>query len=325
MRAHLLAGAIAAAPKDRWHRLQAKLAERGRAQRGKRRAGDPNAYPLATRVFDLAGGCGSIMQGAARKDRGEGRPTYRCGAYMKRRGECHHNTVDAEALLRFAVGTIATIVKRAAGTEKLRAAIRARIERLSEESRSPEQAVCDELELKVQRLRRQVEHAPRRILEEEDEAMRARLREAARDLSAELADAEQQLAQARAYGAGGYVGDIDEEVEKAMNLLERIETVCADSVARGELPRILDDLGERIGLNFRAGVTNHRPARLLQGGSMAFGKRRLPCPLRKSGGRPIVGGQPPRGGGVGTSADSKNPRQPTRTGRLFKGNSSGRT
>ena len=360
---------------DRWHRLQAKLAERGRAQRGKRRACDPNAYPLATRVFDLTGGCGSIMQGAARRDRGEGRPTYRCGAYMKRRGECHHNTVDAEALLRFAVGTIATIVKRAAGTEKLRAAIRTRIETLAAESRSPEQAVCDELKSKVQRLRRQVEHAPRRILEEEDEAMRARLREAARDLAAELADAEQQLAQARAHGPGGDVGDIDEEVEKAMNLLERIETACADPVARGELPRMLDDLGVRIGLNFRAGVTNNRSARILQGGVMAFGNRMLPCPLRTSGGRPIVGGQPPqdhglahgqhpdcgcdghheehpgraeshaggntapsrrrgrsteindpsRGGGVGTSADSKIPRQPTRTGRLSKGNSSGRT
>lgn len=112
-----------------------------------------------------------------------------------------------------------------------------------------------------------------------------------------------------------------------------------------------------------------------RGGIMAFGNRLLPCPLRTSGGRPIVGGQPPqehghahdqhpdggcdgrhkenfgkaqspagsrtapsrrrgksietndpsRGDGVGTSVDPKNPRQPTRTGRLSKGNSSGRT
>ena len=360
---------------DRWHRLQAKLTERGQAQRGKRRASDPNAYPLATRVFDLTDGCGSIMQGAARRDRGEGRPTYRCGVYMKRQGECHHNTVDAEALLRFAVSTIATIVKRAAGMEKLRAAIRARIEALAVESRSPEQAVREELVSKVQRLRRQVEQAPRRILEEEDEAMRAQLRSAARDLSVELADAEQQLDQASSHGAAGGVGDIEEEVQKAMDLLQRVEIVCADPVARGELPRVLDDLGLRIGLNFRAGITNNRPARVLQGGIMAFGNRLLPCPLRTSGGRPIVGGQPPqehghahdqhpdggcdgrheehfgkaqspagsrtapsrrrgkstetndpsRGGGVGTSVDAKNPRQPTRTGRLSKGNSSGRT
>jgi hypothetical protein len=57
----------------RWERLQLKLAERGAAQRGRRRAPDDTAYPLAARVFDLTNGCGSIMQGAARTDRGNRR------------------------------------------------------------------------------------------------------------------------------------------------------------------------------------------------------------------------------------------------------------
>lgn len=58
------------------------------------------------------------------------------------------------------------------------------------------------------------------------------MRSSARDLSAELADAEQQLDQATSHGAAGGVGDIEEEVQKAMDLLQRIEIVCADSVAR---------------------------------------------------------------------------------------------
>ena len=55
--------------------------------------------------------------------------------------------------------------------------------------------------------------------------------------------------------------------------------------------------GVRIGLTFRAGITNRRTARVLQGGIMAFGNRLLPCTLRTSGGRPIAGGLPPQDSG----------------------------
>jgi len=113
--------------RDRWERLQQKLKERSGSQAGKRKASDPGAYPLAPRVFDLTDDCGSVMYGTVRKDRGTGRPIYRCGAYMKSQGEqCNHNTVDAEALLQFTLQTIVTCVKRAGGAEKLRAAIEAR-------------------------------------------------------------------------------------------------------------------------------------------------------------------------------------------------------
>jgi len=82
-----------------------------------------------------------------------------------------------------------------------------------------------------------------------------------------------------------------------MQVLERIEAVCGDAVACGELPRLLDDLGVRIGLTFRAGITNRRAARVLQGGIMAFGDRLLPCTLRTSGGRPLAGGIAPQDSG----------------------------
>ena len=358
---------------DRWNRLQAKLTERGAAQRSKRRASDPIAYPLASRVFDLTDGCGSTMQGAARKDRGKGRRLYRCGIYMKRRGECHHNTVDAEALLAFTVRTIAKLVSTLGGNAKLEAAIRKRIELRVAQSRSPEQSIRDELAAKAARLRRQVEQAPRLILEEEDDAMRAKLRAASRELATELADAEARLAEIDARCPPSHPADVEAEVRKAMHLSERIERVCGDPVARGEVPRLLEDLGIRVGLTFRAGALDRR---ILHGGIMAFGNRLLPCALRTSGGRPIVGGLPPkdadhdcsgdpdgrrdhggheehpgkargiaggntapsrrrgkstgpngpsRGGGATTPVDSENPRQPSRTERLSKGTSGGRT
>lgn len=280
---------------DRWHRLQAKLAERGRAQRGKRRAPDAAAYPLAARVFDMTDGCGSVMQGAARKDRGGGRSLYRCGIYMKHRGACHHNAVDAEALLKFTLSTMARIVKTLGGKAKLEAAVRRRIQQsLAGEARSSEQMIRETLAAKVERLQRQVEQAPRRILEEDDDVMRAQLRAASRELAAELAEAESRLAEIDAHNPSSSLVDVEALVGKAMELVERIESVCSDPGARGELPRLLEDLGVRIGLNFRAGVMNRRTVRVLYGGVMAFGNRPLPCTLRTSGGRPILGGLPPQ-------------------------------
>ncbi|MBM4022132.1 MAG: hypothetical protein FJ284_07815 [Planctomycetes bacterium] len=274
---------------DRWHRLQAKLAEHGAAQRSKRRASDPGAYLLASRVFDLTDGCGSNMQGAVRKDRGKGLPLYPCGIYMNRRGRCHHNTVDAEALLKFTVRTIATLVTKVGGKAKLEAAVRKRLESLMTEARSPEQSIRAELAAKVARLRRQVEQAPRLIREEEDDAMRAKLRAASRELAMELADAEARLTEIDARCPPSQPEDVEAEVQKAMHLSERIESVCGDPVARAEVPRLLEDLGVRVGLTVRAGAHERR---ILHGGTMAFGNRLLPCPLRTSGGRPIVGGLP---------------------------------
>ncbi|MCX7415787.1 MAG: hypothetical protein NTY25_04775, partial [Planctomycetia bacterium] len=54
----------------------------------------------------------------------------------------------------------------------------------------------------------------------------------------------------------------------------------SDPTARAELPRLLKDLGVRIGLNFREGRRNSRAVRLVSGGIMAFGNRPLPCTLR---------------------------------------------
>jgi DNA invertase Pin-like site-specific DNA recombinase/uncharacterized protein (DUF2164 family) len=276
----------------RWERLQLKLAERGAAQRGRRRAPDDTAYPLAARVFDLTNGCGSIMQGAARTDRGNRRRLYRCGIYMKRRGECHHNSVDAEALLKFAVRTLAAILQNQGGVAKIEAAVRARLEAAAKTPPSPTQSIRAELAAKIERLRRQVENAPRLILEEEDSDLRSKLRAASREMTAELSDAEAQLARCDAECPPTTASDIETQVQNAMELFRRIELVCSNPAARRELPRLLDDIGMRIGLQFRAGGPAKQPVRVLCGGVVAFGNRPLPCALRTSGGRPLAGGLP---------------------------------
>jgi DNA invertase Pin-like site-specific DNA recombinase len=288
------AGFAARFDPERWHRLQENLEARGTSQRGKRKAHDPAAYPLTPCVFDLTCGCGGIMHGAVRKDRGAGRPMYRCSIYTKTQGEkCNHNNIDGEALLRFTARTLVTLMQRAAGKDKLRTAVVARIREMQKAPPSPDKAIREKMLAQVERQRQKVAQAPKRILEEDDDELRAALRAGFREMQADLATKEKALADAdRRMPHREPPANIEAEVEKAMALMDRIETVCANPAAREELNRLVQDLGIRIGLTFREGHRNNRPARILQGGIVAFGNRPLPCTLRNSSGRPLAGGLP---------------------------------
>jgi len=104
---------------------------------------------------------------------------------------------------------------------------------------------------------------------------------------------------------------VEAEVQKALDLMDRIETVCGNPAAREELNRLVQDLGIRIGLTFREGHRNNRSARILQGGIVAFGNQPLPCTLRNSSGRPLVGGLPEQAddGHQGDRSDGQHHRQ----------------
>lgn len=280
---------------ERWKRLQDDLASRGTSQRAKRRAADPAAYPLTSFVFDVTDGCGGVMHGVVRKDRGADKPLYRCSIYMKTQGaKCRHNTVSAEALLQFTTSTLTRCLKFAGGADRIRAAVEAALAQEAAEPMTSDEKLYEQLYARVQRLRHKVEQAPRRILEEDEESLRAELRIALRELRAELADAEKALAE-----VGSRVPDrssqtdVESEVQKALGLMDRVEAICSDPSARADLPRLLKDLGVRIGLSFREGRRNSRAVRLVAGGIIAFGNRPLPCTLRNSSGRPLAGGLPP--------------------------------
>ena len=87
-----------------------------------------------------------------------------------------------------------------------------------------------------------------RTLEEENDAMRITLRIAFHELATKLADVEEGFADHDArlpLSASDDVDvdvDVDAEVRKAMDVLEGIEDVGGGAVARGEPPRLLDDL-----------------------------------------------------------------------------------
>jgi hypothetical protein len=292
------AGFAAQFDPDRWHRLQDNLKGRGSSQRGKRKAHDPAAYPLTPCVFDLTCGCGGIMHGAVRKDRGAGRPMYRCSIYTKTQGtKCHHNNIDGEALLQFTARTLVTLMQRAAGKDNLRAAVEARIREMQNAPATLDEAIRQEVLGRVERLRQKVAQAPKQILEEDDENIRTALRAGFRELQAELAGAEKSLADLeKRMPPRELPTSVEAEVQKGLALMDRIETVCGNPAAREELNRLVQDLGIRIGLTFREGHRNNRPARILQGGIVAFGNqpRALHAPQQQ---RPPAGRRPAGAGG----------------------------
>ena len=101
---------------DRWQDIQDQMDQRSRNQRGVRRAKAPTKYPLACRVFDLTDGCGSVMYGITSGQR----RLYKCGRYQSTAGaECHHNLVDAEALLRCTLRTLTQRLDQLGSRQKL--------------------------------------------------------------------------------------------------------------------------------------------------------------------------------------------------------------
>ena len=183
---------------ERWHRLQANLKARGTAQRGKRKAHAPAAYPVTPCVFDLTCKCGGIMHCVVRKDRGVGRPMYRCSIYTKTAGKkCNHNNIAAEALLQFTAKTLVTLMQRAAGNDQLRTAVSARIREMQKAPPSPDEAIRAELIARVERLRQTVAQAPKRILEDDRDDVRALLRAGLSELQAELGTAEKAVGATR--------------------------------------------------------------------------------------------------------------------------------
>ena len=80
--------------------------------------------------------------------------------------------------------------------------------------------------------------------------MRITLRIAFHELATKLADVEEGFADHDARLPLSASDDVDAEVRKTMDVLEGIEDVGGGTVAPGEPPRLLDDLGVRIGLTF---------------------------------------------------------------------------
>jgi len=132
--------------------------------------------------------------------------------------------------------------------------------------------------------------------------------------------------------------NVEAEIEKAMALMDRIETVCANPAAREELNRLVQDLGIRSGRPLAGGLLEHTDDehRDDHGGDRrhrhqehpgeadgsAAGSKKAPS-SRKGG---SIGLRRTSRGGVRPSpADRQSPRQPSETGRLSKASRGDRT
>jgi hypothetical protein len=147
------------------------------------------------------------------------------------------------------------------------------------------------------------------------DAVRTMLHSALRDLRAEFAEREKTLAEVAArLPVRAEQLDVDAEVQKALALLDQVQAICADPVAREDMPRLLNDLGVRIGLTFREGRSNGRRVRKPKDGIIAFGKRPLPCALRTGSSLPMPGGlaadpDHPRACGCGHGCHDDHPEE----------------
>ena len=134
----------------------------------------------------------------------------------------------------------------------------------------------------------------RLIADEHDEEIYQALRCEFKQVVAELGDAENHLRELSASRSSDDA-DPEREVEAAMRLLERLDTVGKDPLARRQIGPLIREFGVRLGLHFAGALKGKRPVRKLVRGIMVFGDVDLPVPAygtsnREISARPAVRG-----------------------------------
>jgi len=288
---------------DRWEKVQEQIRERGKSQQGLSKPRDPARYPLACRVIDLTDGCGSVMYARTSGKRRQ----YVCGRYMTSNGvECHHNNVDAEAMLRFTLGTLTELIDRFGSHGKLKQKLMERA--LRDESgnggRKPFADRENILRHQVTELEQQLAAARRNLAIEEIPDLREAIREEYQRINNELEATRKQLDAIQQTKPQATGQSPEQEVKAALDLLDQIRHVTENDNARATIPPILERLGLRIGLNFvEATKGKKRRVRRLAGGLIAFGDT-----LRPGDSAPNCGGDDPTTG-QDRKQDTKKPQK----------------
>lgn len=262
---------------DLFQEIQDQMDERSRNQRGVPRAKDPAKYPLGCRVFDLTDGCGSAMYGITSGQR----RLYKCGRYQSTAGaECHHNMVDAEALLRFTLRTLSLRIERQGGTDKLRQLFLARAAASS--GNQPDTAAQTAVEAARQRvtsLTEDLETIERRMATERDDDRYQAIAKQFDNIKADLRSAARTLDEREKLCELPELRSPGEEVALALQLVENFKRITCDNSARAEVRPLLLNYGIRLGLNFGPAMKGTREVRKFLGGVIAFGDKPLPVPI----------------------------------------------
>lgn len=259
---------------DDWEQLQRDDEARGKCQRGIPRAKDPTKYPLAGTVFDLTDGCGASMHGVTRGKR----PLYLCGRYVNH-GECKCNSVDADALLKFVLRALVSRINNVGGREKVRTLLAERAEREASATDRDSDSTVRQARRKVSSLERDLATVERRIATIEDDDLVASLVNQRKAIRAEHATAVAQLADHEKRGQQSETTPA-ESVASAMSVFDQIELVANDPVARSHIAALVERLGVKVGLSFRAAIKGkERNVRRLTGGVLVMGGTPLFVPL----------------------------------------------
>ena len=195
----------------KFQEIQEQVAARSKAQKGIPRAKDPAKFPLAGRIFDLTDGCGSVMYGAT-----NGKPLYKGGRYMRTSGaECQHNSVDAEALLRFTLQTLTQPLQLLGGREKLRQLLE---QRAAREEGPPDdtQVILSSLELRVSELQQSMKIAAQRMAVESDQDRYEAIAQQFDKLKGQRQQAERELARLQQSRQSAQQSDPDRDIEAAL-------------------------------------------------------------------------------------------------------------
>jgi hypothetical protein len=194
--------------------------------------------------------------------------------------ECESNAVDAEAMLRFTLGTLRQLVDRRGNRDRLRALLeeRARRDRTGPSGRAPDHEAT--LSAKLSELKGQLEVAGRRMAQERDDARYEAIAREYDRLHREVRATEAALESERRASAPRVATTIQDEVDAALSLLDDIERITADDGARAEIHPMLEALGLRIGLTFGGAIKGRaRVVRRLLGGVVSFNGAPLPVRL----------------------------------------------
>ena len=260
---------------ERWEAIQQQMDERSTNQAGVRRAKDPGKYPLATRVIDLTEGCGSIMYGAPHS----GKRVYKCGRYQKSGGsDCHHNSVDAEALL----SVVLQVLRRPFATGHLRKLVEERLrERLATAPQTS--SVLDRIEHLNKQLvatRRNLSRVEERWAVEEDEARHQALGRQFDKLTTEVKKLEAEVQSAeRSTSPSRNENSPERIVEASLSILDQLENLSESDSLRPQIAKLVEQLEIWVGLDYIGVQKGKRTLRKLRGGMISVGGYDLPVPL----------------------------------------------
>ncbi len=262
---------------DAWYQLQAIIDKRGQNQRGIPRSKDPTKYPLSCRVFDLTDNCGWTMIGSTYGQR----KVYTCGRYRKSEGaECHHNVVDANALLSFTIADMQSKLAAIGDREVIGEALLDNLRKGSKNESDQEQRIRL-ITLEQSRLERVKHTLVRRITQEgDDDEVYPILKGELSKVLKEITQNEKRLTelQSKIVSYSSAVTP-EQEVEDALSLIDIFTEVLDNAEATARVQKLLLALGIYIGLNFGDDLKGNREVRKLLGGMITKSYQELSVPI----------------------------------------------